>query len=256
MTCRARSLEHIVRCVSQRSRREGNPSVPRDVSQYRDALARRFRLLSKACSDFDADDDDQLVFLASILRTMLTDRLVDQVTPLDAIEFSDTAQHFEDGAVRGYGFGITRIMIYADEQSGGRIVAPLGGAFPDSEPPTVPFADWWSRDHVIYPTKGQFLTRQYVVYEMANTDAVHVDGFLDEDYDALTRDNHGFQYNGKPITGNVATAAIRQIAWETQHTLHRVLPDLCGADFPSTSPTGPGDTYWRVAAYSKADATD
>jgi hypothetical protein len=69
---------------------------------------------------------------------------------------------------------------------------------------------------------------------MANTDGVHIDTELDEDYDALIRDNHGFTVNGITVTGNVASAAVRQIAWETQHALHRALPDLCGPDFPST----------------------
>jgi hypothetical protein len=206
-------------------------------------------LLSKAGTEFDAGDDDQVVHLAMNLRLLLSDRLVDKVTPLDELRFADTAQHPEDNrAVRGYGYGVTRIMIYAGEQKGGRIVAPLGGAFPEGNPPTVLFEGWWSRDHVIYPTKGPFLTRKYVVYEMANTDGVHIDPLLDADYDALTRDNHGFMFNGQAVTGNVAAATVRQIAWETQHTLHRALPELCGSDFPSASPCQPGDAYWRVAA--------
>ncbi|OYN79979.1 hypothetical protein [Mycolicibacterium sphagni] len=206
-------------------------------------------MLTKACAAFDAGDDDQIVILAGLLRLMLTDELIDKVTPLKEIEFSDSAEHFEDArTVRGYGYGITRIMVYADGQSGGRIVAPLGGPFRDSEPPTLPFERWWAIDHAVYPTNGPFLTREYIVYEMANTDGIHVDGLLDENYEALTQDNHGFKYNDHPITGNLATAAIRQIAWETQHTLHRALPELCGSDFPEASPCGPADSYWRVAA--------
>lgn len=242
--------------VSQKSRREGSVSVPREPSQFREALARRFRLLSHACSAFDDGDDDQVVTIAGILRLMLQDGLVSKVTPVDAIEFADTAQHLEEAnAERGYGFGVTRIMVYADEHSGGRIVAPLGGAFPEGDPPTLPYERWWSTDIAVYPTKGPFLTRQYVVYEMANTDGIHVDDLLDENYDALTQDNHGFQYNGHPITGNLATAAVRQIAWETQHTLHRVLPELCGPDFPSESPTEGIHTYWRVTAVRNSTDT-
>lgn len=240
--------------MSLKSRKDGSPSVSREPSQYREALARRFRLLSTACAAFDAGDDDHVVDIAAYLRLLLQDRLIDKVTPLGAIEFADTAQHLEEeDAERGYGFGVTRIMVYEDGRDGGRIVAPLGGAFPEgAEPPRLPFARWWSSDFAVYPTKGPFLTRQYVVYEMANTDGIHVDDLLDEDYDALIQDTHGFQYNGHSITGNVATAAVRQIAWETQHTLHRVLPDLCGPDFPSASPTEGIHTYWRITAVRKA----
>jgi hypothetical protein len=227
-------------------------AVERDAAQYRDALARKFRLLSKAATEFDAGDDDQVVVLAMILRVLLSDRLIDKVTPLDQLRFSDTAQHPEDpSTIRAYGYGITRILIYADEQSGGRIVAPLGDGYPD-EGPTVLFDDWWSRDRVVYPTAGPFVTREYVVYEMANTDGVHIDPLVDVDYDALTRDSHGFAFNGVTVAGNVASAAVRQIAWETQQTLHRVLPEVCGPDFPTKSPCGPENSYWRVAALPEA----
>ncbi len=89
---------------------------------------------------------------------------------------------------------------------------------------------------------------------MANTDAIHVDPELDEDYDALTRDNHGFTINGIEVTGNLASAAVRQIAWETQHTLHRVVPDLCPSGFPDVSEELDGHTLLRVAAMRKVDS--
>ncbi|WP_134047890.1 hypothetical protein [Mycobacteroides franklinii] len=239
--------------MSNQSKRQGSPSVSRDAAQFSEALARRFRLLSKAAREYDAGDDDQVVVMAAILRVLLTDRLIDRVTPLDQLDFADTADRLPAGAVAGYGYGITRIKIYAGQQSGGRIVAPLGGAYREREPPTVPFTDWWSKDSVIYATNRPFRTREYVVYEMANTDAIHVDPDLDADYDALTRDTHGFQFNGIPIGGNLASAAVRQIVWEAQHTLHRVLPDLCGSDFPDSPDELTGDELWRVAAMPKEE---
>jgi hypothetical protein len=216
--------------------------VQRDAAQYEAAVARRFRLLSKAAAEYDAGDDDQVVNLAGIMRTLLTDRLIDHVTSLNQLHFSDSAYLLPATAVGGYGYGLTRILAY---QSGGRIVAPLGGAYRENPPSTVLFEDWWKNDNVVYPTNRQPLTREYVVYEMANTDAIHIDPELDEDYDALTRDNHGVTVNGITITGNLASASVRQIAWETQHTLHRVLPNLCGSDFPSTPEEG---TYYWIEA--------
>lgn len=237
--------------MSRQSKREGSPYVSRDADQFNEALARRFRLLSKAAREYDEGDDDQVVIMAAILRVLLHDRLIDRVTPLDQLDFADTADRLPAGAIAGYGYGITRIRIYAGQQSGGRIVAPLGGAYRETEPPTASFADWWSKDAVIYATNRPFRTREYVVYEMANTDAIHVDPDLDADYDALTRDTHGFQFNGVPIGGNLASAAVRQIVWETQYTLSRVLPALCGSDFPDSPDELNGDELWRVAATGK-----
>jgi hypothetical protein len=203
-------------------------------------------VLSKAGRDFDAGDEDQTVVIAGILRLLLVDGLINRVTSLKKLRFTDTAYHpTDEGALGGFGCGITRIQAYGEGKPGGKITAPLGETDPDKYP-TVVFRDWWSRDLVVYPTHGPLLTRQYVVREMANTDGIHIDSRLDGDYDALTRDNHGFRIDGSSVTGNVASAAIRQIAWETQHTLHRALPDLCGSDFPGRDPTAPPVTYYRV----------
>ncbi|UGT98462.1 hypothetical protein KN246_10300 [Mycobacterium intracellulare] len=242
--------------MSHQSRRAGSPSVQRDAAEFEEAVAKRFRLLSKAAAAYDAHDDDQIVVIAGILRGLLADRLIDKVTPLEQLRFSDTAERPEDGVHGPYGYGLTRIMVYVGWQRGGRIVAPLGGAYKGGPPPSVPFNDWWSRDKVIYPTNRQPLTREYVVYEMANTDGIHIDDELDEHYEALTRDNHGFKINGKPVTGNLASATVRQIAWETQHTLHRALPHLCGSRFPGKPESSAGHTYLRVHANEKKAETD
>jgi hypothetical protein len=205
-----------------------------------------FRVLSKAGREFDAGDEDQTVVLAGMLRLLIADELINRVISMKKLRFTDSAQHPEDdGALGGFGCGITRIFAYGEGRPGGRIGAPLGDADSD-EYPTVVFRDWWLRDRVVYPTHGPLLTRQYVVREMANTDGIHIGSKLDGDYDALTRDNHGFRIDGASVTGSVANAAVRQIAWETQHTLHRVLPDLFGADFPSRDPTAPPQTWYRV----------
>jgi hypothetical protein len=91
---------------------------------------------------------------------------------------------------------------------------------------------------------------------MANTDAVHVDPVLDEDYEALTRDNHGFKINDLEVTGNLAHATIRQITWETQHTLHRSFPALCQSGFPSKPAFLPGHCYLRVLAQGQAASAE
>jgi hypothetical protein len=208
-------------------------------------------LLSKVGAEFDAGDEDQAVILAGILRLLLSDGFINRVISMKKLRFTDTAHHpQEQGAIGGHGFGITRILAANDwlngEPRGGRIVAPLGETDPETYS-TVVFRDWWSRDFAIYPTNRPALTRKYVVHEMANTDGIHIDSRLDGDYEALTRDNHGFQVNGALVTGNLASAAVRQIAWETQHTLHRARPDLFGSEFPSRDPNVSPGTYLRVA---------
>lgn len=238
--------------MSHRSVKQGSPSVPRDVAQLRAAVARRYRLMSTAAAAYDDGDDDQIVVLAALLRGLLTDRQIDHVTPLDSLMFTDSADRLPDGAHHGYGYGLTRIQAYDGMMTGGRIIAPLGGAYRHQSPPTTPFAKWWSEDLVLFPTGREFRTREYVVYEMANTDAIHVDPELDEDYDALTRDNHGFKINDIEVTGNLASAAVRQIVWETQHTLHRAVPDLCPSGFPDVSDELDGHTLLRVAATAKS----
>lgn len=205
-------------------------------------MARRFRLLSKAAAEYDAGDHDQIAIIAGLLRILLTDRLVDHAAPLDQLEFSDTTYRLPATSPGGYGYGLARILHDPGPPDSGRIVAPLGGQYQDIAMPTVAFPDWWKTDKVIYPTNRPVLTREYVVYEMANTDGLHIDTELDEDYDALTRDNYGFTINGLLVTGNVAHASVRQIAWETQHTLHRALPHICPADYPSSF--AHGDYYF------------
>jgi hypothetical protein len=242
--------------MSHQSRREGRPSVKRDADQIRAAIARHFRLLSKSAQAYDEGDNDQVVAMAGLLRGLLQDRLIDHVTSLDQLQFADTADRLPDGAITGYGYGITRVLLVdlGEEHEGehriiGRIVAPLGGAYKEEPVPTAPFSTWWTEDQVVYPTSLEFLTRKYVVYEMANTDALHIDTEMDADYDALTRDTHGLEVNGSPITGDLASAAVRQITWETQYTMHHAMPDICGPDFPSTSAASLGGTLVRVAAY-------
>jgi len=216
-------------------------------------LAQRYRLLSKAAAAYDDGDDDQIVVLAALLRGLLTDRQINHVTSLDSLMFTDSADRLPDGVVHGYGFGLTRIKMYKGLTTDGRIIAPLGGAYRNQPPPTTPFKKWWSEDRVVFPTNRESRTRQYVVYEMANTDAIHVDPELDEDYDALTRDNHGFQINEIEVAGNLASAEVRQIVWETQHTLNRAVPDLCPSGFPDFAEELDGHTLIRVTAIKKAD---
>lgn len=229
--------------------------MQREVTAYEGEVAKRFRLLSDAAAQYDAGNEDHVTNMATHLRSLLTERLIDRVTPLDQLCFADTVDRLPDGLVGGYGFGLTRIRANAGWEDGsvggGQIVAPLGGAFKKHPPPTAPFPDWWSQA-VIYPTNRPFLTREYVVYEMANTDAVHVDSELDEDYEALARDNHGFKINDGEVTGNLASATIRQIAWETQHTLHRAFPELCGSEFPSEPAFLPGHAFIRIQAKGQA----
>ncbi|MDJ0426010.1 hypothetical protein QNA19_08780 [Rhodococcus fascians] len=232
-----------------RRKRDTSVAVERDRAQYGPLLARRYRLLTVAGNAYDAGDEDQAVVLASILRLLLSegDRLINRVTSIRKMRFTDTAIHpTDDYAIGGLGYGLTSILATAvgpGHLRGGRIVAPLGREIVGS----VVFRDWWSRDLVVYPTSGPAMTRQFVVEEMANTDGIHVDSRLNGRYEALTRDNHGFTMDGAEVTGNVAHAAVRQIAWETQHSLQIALPDLVGTDLPmKREDDHPDSLYFRI----------
>ncbi len=231
--------------------------IVRDPAQYGPLLARRFRLLTSSGAAYDAGDEDQTVVLASILRLLLADRFIDRVTSMRAMRFTGTATHpTDENAIGGYGFGITALRLYLNEdgRSSGRIVAPLGSEVADGVNPlrTSNFHEWWERDLAIYPTAGPRLTRKFVVTEMANTDGIHIDPTLDGRYDSLTRDDHGFMVDGLPVSGNVAHAAVRQIAWETQHSLQEALPSLVGTDLPMSAPKAPGATQFiRVVPVRK-----
>jgi hypothetical protein len=114
-----RGEQPTLKGVSRKTQRAASPSVQRGAAQFREAVARRFRLLSKAAAEYDAGDDDQVVVLAAILRVLLTDRLIDHVAPLDQLHFSDTAYRLPASSVGGLGYGITRNLAYTGSQTGG-----------------------------------------------------------------------------------------------------------------------------------------
>ena len=97
--------------MSDRSKKRGDSTVPRDPAQFGPLIARRYRLLTSAGDAFDAGDEDHIVVVASVLRLLLTDRLIDRVMPLKRTRFTDTVEHpGEEDAIGGYGFGLTRIL--------------------------------------------------------------------------------------------------------------------------------------------------
>jgi hypothetical protein len=104
--------------------------VQRERAAYESELAKRFRLLSDAAAQYDAGNEDHVTNMAIHLRSLLTERLIDKVTPLDQLCFTDTADRLPEGPVAGYGFGLTRIRADAGWEDGsvggGQIVAPLG----------------------------------------------------------------------------------------------------------------------------------
>lgn len=80
--------------------------------------------------------------------------------------------------------------------------------------------DWWDRDLAVrHGTSGW--TRRFLVYEMANTDAVHVDS-RDDDNVTLSGPLETVVLSGldgeRPADG-FAAASLRQIAWEVEKTL-------------------------------------
>ena len=117
--------------------------------------------MSTAAAAYDDGDDDQIVVLAALLRGLLTDRQIDHVTPLDSLMFTDSADRLPDAAHHGYGYGLTRIQAYDGMMTGGRIIAPLGGAYRHQSPPLHPL-----------PSGGRrilFYSQQVASFERANT---------------------------------------------------------------------------------------
>jgi hypothetical protein len=196
------------------------------------AFRRQYRLLVTLGQAYDAGDEDAAYPLSVALRVLLHAGLLDRVLKLKRLHLRDTATRVP-GPPYGLGYGLTRFTVLTGP-SGSSVPerAKIRPALDDTEAvsnPDVIFRDWWNRDlSVLTFERGH--TRSYVVLEMANTDAAHVDHNQDEEYLKLFSPDATLKIDGNNTEGSVATASVRQVAWEVEQTLLVQYPDLVRPD--------------------------
>jgi hypothetical protein len=214
--------------MSRHSRKQGAPQSTRDAAEYVVAVRRQLRLLASFGRQFDAGDEDVVFPLSIALRLLLQDRLLHRVMNLDRLRLIDSASYWglETSSHLGLGSGLTLMRAAAGQPGSGRVVPALDAHAANANPDVV-FRDWWSRDQVVSGW-GQDFTREYVVLEMANTEAAHVDAQLDVDYLRLHSQSSTIQFDGVPTKSSVAACSVRQVAWELEKTIERDRPDLLG----------------------------
>jgi hypothetical protein len=147
--------------------------------------------------------------------------LLDRVRAVKRMLFVDSVPRIGGAPLPNdvVGGGLTMLAI----GTGPRSVQPICWLPTDNVPISyAPFARWWEKDLAV-KHGGAGYTRSFLVYEMANTDAVHTDEHLDASYESLKGAISGITvtFGGGPQVpvGGVAEASMRQIAWEVAHTL-------------------------------------
>lgn len=162
--------------------------------------------------------------MAGLLRVLLVDRLIDRAVSLKRMLFFDSELRHPgdrgDNVVGRIGVGGLTVIEMGSEFT--RIVPRCLVPNDDPEPTFMRFQTWW---HTARPIKWSrySYSREFVVYETANTDAVHVSDTLDADYARLSGPLPGVTFtaaDGTELdTRGVVAAAIRQIAWEVDRSL-------------------------------------
>lgn len=89
--------------------------------------------------------------------------------------------------------------------------------------------DWWNQ--ILFIDNGYVCTRKELVLSIANTDGVHVDPNLGQNYSNLTRlgsiSTKFFIDNKRYIPQGPETLLIPQIGLETVSSLKHAYPQLC-----------------------------
>lgn len=156
--------------------------------------------------------------MVTALRVLLIDRLLDKVVRMDHMRFFDTSLPAIPGA--SFASGLTVAAVGGTRGSGIRPLCQTEASGPLH--PTRRFAEWWDRDTVVRHGSSQW-TRKFLVYEMANTDSMHIDSELDADYNVLSGPVPNLTFgtaDGSQVPADgTAEASVRQIAWEVAHTL-------------------------------------
>ncbi|MDQ6522018.1 hypothetical protein RB608_00320 [Nocardioides sp. LHD-245] len=211
--------------MAARKGKTSTPKVRRPDGEIRDALQRVVRHLEGAASRFDSGDRDEAITMAVLLRSLLhygsSPPLLHHLGMLKKLEFMDTGPEQEEvGRIVAGGLVLWETTGASDGTSTGRVRAKLDLTSPRRRA----YTPWWKSDLVVLDSLGRWHTRRFLVTEMANTDGAHFDPFVREDYYHLTSDNGGWSTIGldgeaAALSGDLASASIRQIAWEVLQTV-------------------------------------
>jgi hypothetical protein len=185
--------------------------------------------LRSSAASFDGGLDHEAKRLAVTLRVLLHDTaqshaLLTQLGVRDRLRWLNSADPIRPGnLLQTPGLVIMRVQA----GSGGTYIAPLDQR--PFEPVTCDFAAWW-HEPVSRLADGTWCRKDYVLTLANKEGGAHVDPDLTPRYDRLVREKLGWMYfeSGveRPFDGNVATASVRQIAYEVTRTLDQQLPDL------------------------------
>lgn len=192
-------------------------------------MVRKYHALLQSSGDlWDQGHHEQTISLVTALRVLFVGEggagLLNRVTRLKDLRMTDSAWIPPTTPNTAYfGGGLTVFALSANQPT----VVPRCQAErtmnPQPEHPTTRFSDWWDRDLAVRHGDSGW-TRKFLVYEMANTDAIHVDA-RDNDYVTLSGplDTVVFSgINGERPADGFGPASLRQIAWEVQTTLDRL----------------------------------
>jgi hypothetical protein len=208
--------------------------VPLDRDALLDALALHVRLLKKSCAAFDEGDTDEAHRIAVELRVLLVNgsALLARLGIAGRAWFTDSSWHPDPGVEPWFD---PRLLVVHMTTAGTALQAPLDDHPHKSNPPPR-FAHWWRLTQPVTSGGRGRYSREFLVREMANTQAAHVDQVLECDYESLTRDHLGVRsfasdedQVGTPARGNVVHESLRQIAWELLDTFDRQPQAVWGA---------------------------
>jgi hypothetical protein len=222
--------------VNSRRRQKRENGVILNREELLSALEKHVRLLRKSCRDFDEGDEDEALRIATELRLLLVNgsALLGRLGIVHRLRFTDSRVPIprSPGTLD---LGLLVIELSGDGASP-RLRAPLGASGTPANP--VKFTQWWRSAKPIAGSADHY-SREFLVREMASTEAVHIDNVLDAEYRALTSEKYfpRVQVNSAagptPIVGDVATQTLRQIAWELLDTIDRQPLAVWGALEPS-----------------------
>jgi hypothetical protein len=128
--------------------------------------------------------------------------------------------------------GLVMVQMTTGPGGEGRYVAPLGEIPAPDRGRYSSFGPWWS-DHVVQSADRSWFSRRDFVLTLRDKEGGgHVDASIDDRWALLTRrEGLGWSYETegqghRALEGNVALAAVRQIAYEVECTLTSQLPEL------------------------------
>lgn len=172
--------------MSQQSRKRGRPTVRRDPSSNLPLLQQRQRILRAAAERWDnGRSDDEVVIMASTLRIIFEppDQLLNRVVSMKRVLFVDSqpSQPAPPGTVY---FGVGGFVVSSLAMNDAYLAPLCHQSGYDPGLHFIRFHDWWDTRRPLRLDNRTF-TRQFLVHETANTDAVHVDPVLDAEYNEL-----------------------------------------------------------------------